>query len=182
MARPREFEYDTALGGAMDIFWRQGYRATNLPDLLNAMGLTRGSFYKAFEDKEAIYLKALDHYDVQIVSRTVQMLETCDGESAIACLAELFKTDASDNRGCFICNTMVEMGIENQKAASKANAMAARLRDAIQGVLRRFSENGEISELTEKADLVLHLYFGKQAMGKSGGQTRDWEARLRSLL
>ena len=48
MARPRAFDEDVALDGAMHIFWRQGYGATNLPDLLNAMGLTRGSFYKAY--------------------------------------------------------------------------------------------------------------------------------------
>ena len=67
MARPREFEYEDALRGAMDVFWTQGYRATNLPDLLKAMGLTRGSFYQAFGDKEAAYLNALDYYDSDII-------------------------------------------------------------------------------------------------------------------
>ena len=69
MGRPREFDPDTAIAGAMQIFWRQGYKATNLPDLLAAMGLTRGSFYKAYGDKQAVFLEALDHYDREVVSR-----------------------------------------------------------------------------------------------------------------
>ncbi|MEM9578936.1 MAG: TetR/AcrR family transcriptional regulator [Pseudomonadota bacterium] len=182
MARPREFEYETALGGAMDIFWRQGYRATNLPELLDAMGLTRGSFYKAFGEKEATYLQALDHYDAKVVSRAVEMLETCDLETATACLAQLFQSDASDNRGCFICNAMVEMGVDNPAVASKANAMAARLRDAILNVLDRFPGTAKAANRSEMADLILHLYFGKQAMGKSGGPSADWEMRLKALL
>ena len=76
MARPREFNADDALNGAMEIFWRQGYKATNLPDLLSAMGLTRGSFYKAFHDKRAVYLDVLDLYDESVVQGAVDMLST----------------------------------------------------------------------------------------------------------
>ena len=82
MARPREFDPEKALKGATDIFWRQGYKATNLPDLLAAMGLTRGSFYKAFRDKESVYLQALDHYDRSVVTPTVNRLDMCYGDHA----------------------------------------------------------------------------------------------------
>ena len=77
MARPREFNYEDALHGAMNIFWQKGYRATTLPDLLAAMEMTRGSFYQAFGDKEATYLEALDCYDEAVVSKTVEMLSRC---------------------------------------------------------------------------------------------------------
>ncbi|GFE49711.1 TetR family transcriptional regulator [Roseobacter cerasinus] len=182
MARPREFEYETALQGAMDIFWQQGYRATNLPDLLQAMGLTRGSFYQAFGDKEATYLQALDFYDACVVSKTVDMLNQCNADDATACLLPLFQPNGKEARGCFICNAMVELGSENRRAAEKANAMAGRLRAAILGVLTRCGEGRGERSPSDTADLMLHLYFGKQAMGKAGGSSNDWEARLRSLL
>lgn len=182
MARPREFKYETALQGAMDIFWQQGYRATNLPDLLQAMGLTRGSFYQAFGDKEATYLQALDFYDQQVVSKAVDMLNRCDAKSAVACLMPLFLPNENEKRGCFICNAMVELGSENQRAAEKANAMATRLRNAILSVLARYGVGTAGRDVSETADLILHLYFGKQAMGKAGGSRADWENRLRSLL
>ena len=63
MARPREFDIDTALARALDVFWEKGYGDASLPDLLEGMKLTRGSLYKAFADKETLYLRVLERYD-----------------------------------------------------------------------------------------------------------------------
>ncbi|WP_168798084.1 TetR/AcrR family transcriptional regulator [Pacificoceanicola onchidii] len=182
MARPREFNYDDALRGAMEIFWQRGYRGTTLPDLLAAMGMTRGSFYQAFGDKEATYLAALDYYDTAVVSTVVDRLGRCAAPSAVACLLPMFQSSEADTRGCFICNAMVEMGPEHPEAAQKTRAMADRLRRAILSVLEHFASPSPDRTLPETADLILHLYFGKQAMGKAGGAAADWEGRLRSLV
>jgi TetR/AcrR family transcriptional repressor of nem operon len=48
MARTREFDEDEVLEEAMHVFWRRGYRATSLHDLLGAMALSKSSFYGAF--------------------------------------------------------------------------------------------------------------------------------------
>ncbi|SFK97571.1 TetR/AcrR family transcriptional regulator [Shimia haliotis] len=182
MARPREFDMDTALDGALDIFWRQGYVATNLPDLLMAMGLTRGSFYKAFRDKLSVYIAALDRYDDQVVSATVATLAGCDAGSAQACLSVLFSPEADARKGCFICNAVVELGPANETVAAKAEAMTVRLRNGILGVLDRF-EVGEVGEKrTATADLILHLYFGHKAIGKGGKPREDWSAHLGWIL
>ena len=54
MARPREFDTDVALSGAMDVFWEHGYEGASLPDLLIGMHLTRGSLYKAFNGEKTL--------------------------------------------------------------------------------------------------------------------------------
>ena len=182
MGRPREFDTDTALQGAMEIFWRQGYLATNLPDLLEAMGLTRGSFYKAFKDKETAYLAALDFYDAAVVSTSVQALQICEAPEPQDCLALLFAPARDPRRGCFICNAMVELAPDNPRVAEKANAMANRLRAAILEVLSRTASQTPARDNAATADLILHLYFGFQAMGKAGDTTQDWLAHLHRLL
>jgi len=53
MARQREFERDTALNGAVHVFWAMGYAATSTDDLLQSMGIGRQSFYNAFGSKRA---------------------------------------------------------------------------------------------------------------------------------
>ena len=52
------------------VFWQKGYEDASLPDLLEGMGLTRGSLYKAFKDKKSLFLKVLERYD------TMRMLWT----------------------------------------------------------------------------------------------------------
>lgn len=182
MARPREFDMQTALQGATDIFWRQGYRATNLPDLLDAMGLTRGSFYKAFTDKHSVYLAALDQYDAQVVSSTVDLLGSCDAARASDCLAALFEGGGDRSRGCFICNAMVECAPDDREVAGRANAMATRIKSAIQAVLARFGVAQTVRSHADTAELILHLYFGHQAMGKSAPPAENWRTRLAELL
>ncbi len=179
MGRPREFDMDTALGGAMEIFWRQGFDATNLPDLLTAMGLTRGSFYKAFKDKESVYLAALDQYDQEVVSRTVALLGACDAATPSACLALLFAPSEGPARGCFICNAMVELGPISPEVKRRTTQMAGRLRTAIRDVLIRY---GWQEGAEETADVVLHLYFGHQALGKAAAGRDDWPERLARVL
>ncbi|MFK7941213.1 MAG: TetR/AcrR family transcriptional regulator [Roseovarius sp.] len=179
MGRPREFDADTALDGAMNVFWRQGFKATNLPDLLTAMGLTRGSFYKAFGDKESVYLQALDRYDRTTISAGVEMLETCELDTASACLSQLFAGAKDARRGCFLCNAIVELAPDHPKVADKARLMTDRLRGAIQSVLTR---HGMAAPGQSTADLILHLYFGHQALGKAGKSRDDWHGHLAMLL
>ena len=182
MGRPREFDMDRALKGAMEVFWRQGYLATNLPDLLTAMSLTRGSFYKAFTDKESVYLQTLDLYDREVVTTSVNALAECNANKAAECLSLLFVPPQEPERGCFICNAMVELAPVNARVAGKANQMAQRLRDGIQQVLIRYHLPVQEGVRAELADTILHLYFGFKAMGRAAGPQGDWQARLDMLL
>lgn len=179
VGRPREFDMDAALQGAMEIFWRQGYKATNLPDLLNAMGLTRGSFYKAFGDKMAVYMAALDRYEAEVIAKGGAALDACPSENAVDCLALLFDAPKDPRLGCFICNAMVEMAPTDVDVARKTRAMSDQLAGAIARVLAR---TGYAEEAASLADLVLHLYYGDQAMGRASGQRGDWRIALERLL
>jgi AcrR family transcriptional regulator len=62
VGRPRGFDADEALEQAMRVFWQHGYEGASLPDLLNAMGISRTSMYAAFGNKEELFRKALARY------------------------------------------------------------------------------------------------------------------------
>src|SRR5215467_10729184 len=66
--RPREFDIELALDRAMELFWRKGYEGTSLSDLTDTLGITRPSLYAAFGNKEALFRRALERYETNIVT------------------------------------------------------------------------------------------------------------------
>ena len=57
------------------MFWRQGYQATSVQDLVEATGLNRGSLYDTFGDKHGLFLEAVEHYRRQYSARRLAQLE-----------------------------------------------------------------------------------------------------------
>ena len=59
----KQFDSDKALTDAMNIFWSRGYESTSMQDLVDSMGINRGSLYATFGSKRSLFLQALRHYD-----------------------------------------------------------------------------------------------------------------------
>ena len=62
MGRGISFDYARALDRATRQFWRTGYAATSLRDLLKAIGIGEGSFYNTMGSKKQLYRECLAHY------------------------------------------------------------------------------------------------------------------------
>jgi TetR/AcrR family transcriptional regulator, transcriptional repressor for nem operon len=55
MAGVRQFDRADVLDRAMVLFWKRGYEATSIRDLLTATGINRGSLYATFGDKKRLF-------------------------------------------------------------------------------------------------------------------------------
>ena len=84
--RPREFDEDDVLDRVVRQFWQHGYEATSLTDLVIATGVQKGSLYKAFGDKHALFMMALDRYVTNAERETRNRLQ--HGPSAIRSLRD----------------------------------------------------------------------------------------------
>src|ERR1700749_4846164 len=107
--RPRSFDVDAAIERAMGVFWSRGYHATALPDLLHATRLSRGSLYAAFGDKHGLFLRALDRYIADALTRIDAELDPRRGPVAglRAWLAGYVDRTrrANGRRGCLLVAT-----------------------------------------------------------------------------
>ena len=62
MARKRKTDHDSAVAGALDLFWRRGYHGASTRELEQETGLTRFTLQTTYGGKESFFLKTLDTY------------------------------------------------------------------------------------------------------------------------
>ncbi len=58
----KRFDPDRALEAALQVFWSRGYEQASAQDLVEAMGINRGSWYATFGSKAELYRLALQRY------------------------------------------------------------------------------------------------------------------------
>ncbi|MEL6967876.1 MAG: helix-turn-helix domain-containing protein [Pseudomonadota bacterium] len=190
MARPRAFDIDEAIEKAMNLFWRMGYNATNLPELLDAMEISRGSFYKAFGSKKDVFLRALALYERTYVEPGIAVLENADmpGEQAIAAVFEAAKQGQSDGvqaslganlgagqeakrtYGCLLCSAAAETAYHDADIADAINAQLARLIRAFGAALARQTQDDAepTTHGPRAAERLAQSYVGFRILQRSG--------------
>src|SRR5947209_10757811 len=113
MAGKKAFDPQQVLEKAMDLFWKQGYEGTSIEELVQCMGLGRGSLYDTFGDKHALYLAALSQYLTKYQGQVAAFLQQTAPLSEIlerffqTCIEILLSDPA--RRGCFLVNAIIEM-------------------------------------------------------------------------
>lgn len=120
--RPRQFDMETVLERAIDVFSGRGYHGTSMAELAAATGLAWGSLYKAFGDKHSLFLAAFDHY---VRTRLELLRERVDtAGSGLDRLREalLFYVESSEGetgqRGCLSVTVAAELATYDEAIAS----------------------------------------------------------------
>ncbi len=148
MARTRTFDEQAVIADAMTVFWRKGYEATSIDDLVQATGINRASMYSTFGSKEGLLLAALDHYVLAVNRERLKMLE---GKGTVrACLTAYFDSliafSTGDGRGlgCLLTNTAIELSPRNARVRKKLKAIFEQVEAAFRRLLERGQAAGEI--------------------------------------
>lgn len=160
MARPREFDENTVLDAAMECFWRQGYEATSIRDLIEGTGITGASIYNAFGDKRALFRRALDRYvDTSIAERIRRCRDMPPREAIAAFLAEILDRSLSspDHRGCMLVNAAMEIAPQDPDFQRSIAEVLAQIEAFFLERVRAGQEDGSIRSLVNAEDLARHL-------------------------
>ena len=172
--RPRSFDVEAAVERAMNVFWSRGYHATALPDLLRATKLSRGSLYAAFGDKHSLFLRALDRYIADALTRMDAEFDPRREPVAglLAYLAGYVERNSGANgrRGCLLVATTMELAGRDadvdRRIAGFFRDMEARVADA----LSRAKMAGKLADGVEPssaARILVCFVEGLRVVGKT---------------
>ena len=185
MGRPRTFDIDEALDAAIEAFWDRGYEATSMADLMQAMGLQKGSIYKVWDDKRALFLASLRRYLDRAFLAVEEVLASgaTPGEG-LANLMEFFVGRCAEGkRGCFATNTVVELAPHDSGAADLLADHHRLVLDRIRTAVAKAQASGEWSPdqpPDDVAELLFALVIGMVTRSK-GTFATDQARRVAEL-
>lgn len=165
--RPRQFVPGAALQNALDVFWRKGFEATTLEDLLVAMGLSKSSFYACFGSKHALYNEAIRAYSDDYFDTLCDLAPAgADPLAAVrAILATVADTDG-EPKGCFFINTVTELAPHDTDLTTYCQGHIARVAKLVTDLLVQAGFTPQLA--SDRAAAALALAIGLITLRKAG--------------
>jgi AcrR family transcriptional regulator len=174
MARPKEFDRDTALASAIAVFCDHGYEGSSTEMLLQAMGISRQSMYDTFGDKRRLFLEALQRYVADSVSEQIRALNSAPSavagvKAALDVLA--VRAAAQPASGCMGIGATCEFGVSDKEVAILIDTAARTQLSAIERRLAEAKAAGEIGadlDVRAAAQFINAVFTGIRVAARGG--------------
>ena len=169
MARPREFDADTALDGAIGVFREHGFEGASAEMLVDAMGIGRQSLYDTFGDKWRLYRSAVRRYGMGECAAHFEALRS--GVRAIDGIdAMLRRVVETADQPCLGVGSICEFGVSRPDLA-EVHALGQGLREAIAARVRDAQREGDVAaDLDPEAtsEFLIANIAGIRVAGRGG--------------
>lgn len=173
----------------MQLFWRKGYGATSLQDLLSVTRLSKSSLYQTFGNKHRLFERSMEHYRRQMVREMEMMLEKAP--SGLAFIEQLFLSVTGEargrqaRRGCLIMNTASEFAQRDPVVARLVKQATRAFRKVFEAAIVRAQAEGDIPVERDPAILAAYLVSslsGLKTQVKAGATAEELKAVVMVVL
>lgn len=172
MARPRKFDEHDVLVAARHRFNETGYHGTSVDDLSRVTGLSKGSLYGAFGDKEALFQRVFDDYCAGVDEDAAALIDGLEDQALVRLRAWLHAPeDDTDRRGCLLAKGTAELAWENDAIAARSLAAFATMLDSCRQLVEQAQRAGLVDPAADAealGGLVLTTHRGLEALAKAG--------------
>lgn len=158
------------------LFNKKGYAGTSLTDMTDATGLTKGSIYGNFEDKDDVAVAAFDFNMNRLIGQ-VREIQASERSAAgkLRAFISVYRNGATSpvlQDGSPIINTGAEADDTHPQLKERANEALARWHKSISAIIQQGKMQGEFRgnvSSTEFASLMISLIEGGSALSKMSG-------------
>jgi len=178
---------DRIMAAASDLFYRQGYRATGINQVIAESGVAKASFYDHFPSKDDLllaYAKAMSDREMADMLREVRSLPTPRKRffGPLTILVPWF--ESSDYRGCPFQNMIAEIPADNWRVRDVAREHREKVRSLLRELTSELiAAEPHLSSINgdELADTYLLLFEGAIAMSVVYRQPWPVKQAIRAL-
>ncbi|WP_298548292.1 TetR/AcrR family transcriptional regulator [uncultured Aquimarina sp.] len=189
MPRIKSFDENVVLQKAMNLFWKKGFYATSMQDLVTHLQINRASIYDTYGDKMQLFLQAFAHYRKTSLSDLKTFLYSQNSvkegfKKLFLSIAEEVETD-KDSKGCFVVNTTTELTAHDDVIKSIIQDNQRMFISLFLDHLKTGVENGEISPEKDLESLALFLFTlnnGLKVLNRTNTSKKDLRKMVENAL
>lgn len=173
MARKKNFDEVEVLHKALHLFWRQGYNATSIQDLVDELGVNRASLYDTWGDKHKLYLAALKLYRQSASSRLLEDIRSdMPARQVIESFLMRIVNDVmldQEKKGCFLVNATTELANLDSEINHMVDENRKTIVEVLAEIIKEGQEKGEFKSQKSPQALARFIFNslnGLRVMGK----------------
>ncbi len=189
MPRVKTFDEQEVLEKAMTLFWKQGFHATSMQNLVDHLGINRASIYDTFGDKKTLYMRALQLYRCQnrtsILEFFAQQDSVQEGMKKLMALAAQEAVQDKEQRGCFVVNCTIELVPGDRTVFLEVLDNKKTFIDIFVAFFQKGVERGEISpdkDIHALASFFFTFYNGLRVMSKIDPDPGEYQRMIKMAL
>ena len=158
--RPVLYTDKHLIEAAQEIFWKKGYTATSVGDLLQVTGAGSGSFYNTFKGgKKEVFRKALlqrrEAFEEfkKVLDESISPLDLIKGFFRSIAQAD----EETHLKGCIIANSVVEMAHLDHDLETEAVNILKEVEQMFSDAIRKAQDSEKIANPTDPEILGRYL-------------------------
>lgn len=161
MPRNKAFDYNEKLKVARNLFWKKGYNATTLNDLVDGMQINRSSLYLTYGNKHDLFLKSLTNYIQKKDRQYSQAAEKSEAplEAVKSIIYSVYESALQDNN-CLFTNTVFELALSDKEVSKLLTTQTLKAVELFEKLLKQAKADGTLRSDKDPLALAHFLVSG----------------------
>ena len=159
--RPKHYSDEELLDAAIGVFWQKGYTAASAQDLMEAMDIGQGSFYRSFPGgKKELYQKSLSRFLQSAIKQFHEGLDSSVDPHQF--IKDFFyrvveRSEQEKMNGCYLGNALVESSNLDEDTKLLSSELLSELKNGFEKALIAVQKMGKIGTQKSAPVLAAHL-------------------------